>query len=236
MDGSRCNMEMTAPAWMITGSAVGVNNAVGGGGTRPGFFSPAAAASTLSPVSCRLSMSNKSADEFKLSAGDALVSDEATGRCCCCWRCWDSDSSTCNCLSTSQTIISVSTTHSHTRQQPCVHDYPGVKPIWILLKQETVSGSGISWATCKSAPRSRQITTPAPHHTVFYRPDALLPPNQQHQSTESFKCHNKSILITVTMTDSHLSHWHHDFFSFSESYNTLPFATSIKVSNIHTRT
>ena len=41
------------------------------------------------------------------------------------------------------------------------------KPIWILLKQETVSGSGISWAVCKSAPCSRQITTPAPHHSVF---------------------------------------------------------------------
>ena len=26
---------------------------------------------------------------------------------------------------------------------------------------------------CKSAPRCRQITTPAPHHSVFYRPDAL---------------------------------------------------------------
>jgi len=26
---------------------------------------------------------------------------------------------------------------------------------------------------CKSAPHSRQITTPAPHHSVFYRPDAL---------------------------------------------------------------
>jgi len=48
-----------------------------------------------------------------------------------------------------------------------------VKPIWILLKQETVSGSGISWAVCKSAPRSRQITTPALHHSVFYRRDAL---------------------------------------------------------------
>jgi len=45
---------------------------------------------------------------------------------------------------------------------------------WVsLLKQQTVSGSGISWAKCKSAPRSRQITTPAPHHSVFYRPDAL---------------------------------------------------------------
>ena len=48
-----------------------------------------------------------------------------------------------------------------------------VKPIWILLKQETVSGSGISWAICKSAPRSRQITMPAPHHSVFYGPHAL---------------------------------------------------------------
>jgi len=47
------------------------------------------------------------------------------------------------------------------------------KPIWILLKQQTVSGSGISWAICKSATRPRQITTPAPHHSVFYRPDAL---------------------------------------------------------------
>jgi len=36
-----------------------------------------------------------------------------------------------------------------------------------------VSGSGISWAISKSAPRSRQITMPAPHHSVFYRPDAL---------------------------------------------------------------
>ena len=42
-----------------------------------------------------------------------------------------------------------------------------VKPIWILLKQETVSGSGVSWAICKSAPRSRQITTPTPHRSVF---------------------------------------------------------------------
>ena len=48
-----------------------------------------------------------------------------------------------------------------------------VKPIWILLKQETVSGNGINWAICKSAPRSRQITMPAPHHSLFYRPDAL---------------------------------------------------------------
>ena len=48
-----------------------------------------------------------------------------------------------------------------------VSRYQKVKPIWILLKQQTVSGSGISWAICKSAPRSRHTTTPAPHHSVF---------------------------------------------------------------------
>ena len=70
-------------------------------------------------------------------------------------------------------------THTHTRLAALFPWLCGwastrkVKPIWILLKQETVSGSGISWATCKSAPRSRQITTPAPHHSVFYRPDAF---------------------------------------------------------------
>jgi len=50
------------------------------------------------------------------------------------------------------------------------------KPIWILLKQREGKWqwhSGISWAICNSALRSRQITMPAPHHSVFYRPDAL---------------------------------------------------------------
>ena len=69
--------------------------------------------------------------------------------------------------------------HTHTHLTALCPGLPGwassrkVKPIWILLKQETVSGSGISWAICKSSPRSKQITMPAPHHSVFYRPDAL---------------------------------------------------------------
>ena len=83
-------------------------------------------------------------------------------------------------------------THTHTRLTaffPGLPSWAGtrkVKPIWILLKQETVSGSGsgISWAICKSAPRSRQITTPAPHHSVFTGRMPFLPPNQQRQSTE----------------------------------------------------
>ena len=66
-------------------------------------------------------------------------------------------------------------THTHTRLMALFPGLPGwagtrkVKLVWILLKQETMSGSVISWATCKSAPRSRQITTPAPHHSVFYK-------------------------------------------------------------------
>ena len=67
-----------------------------------------------------------------------------------------------------------------------VSQYQKGKPIWILLKQETVSGSGISWAICKSAPRSRQITTPAPHHSVFYRLDAL-PATQPTNSIKALK-------------------------------------------------
>ena len=42
-----------------------------------------------------------------------------------------------------------------------------------LLEQEIVSGSGISWAICKSALWPRHITIPASHHSVFYRLDAL---------------------------------------------------------------
>ena len=70
-------------------------------------------------------------------------------------------------------IHTISHTHTHTHLTALFPGLPGwagtrkVKPIWILLKQETVSGSGISWAICKSAPCSRQITTPATHHSVF---------------------------------------------------------------------
>ena len=53
-----------------------------------------------------------------------------------------------------------------------VSRYRKGKTVWILLKQETVSGSGIIWTICKSAPSSRLITMPAPRHSVFYRPDA----------------------------------------------------------------
>ena len=82
------------------------------------------------------------------------------------------------------------TAHTHPFKGP-LSGLPGwagtrkVKPIWILLKQETVSGSGISWAICKSEPRSMQITTPAQHCSVFIGRMPFLPPNQQCQSTST---------------------------------------------------
>jgi len=46
-------------------------------------------------------------------------------------------------------------------------------------------GSGISWTICKqSAPRSRQITTPTRHNSIFTGWMLFLTPNQQHQSYE----------------------------------------------------
>jgi len=51
-----------------------------------------------------------------------------------------------------------------------------------LLEQEIVSGSGICWAICKSAPHPRQ----PPHHTTQFFTGRMpfLTPNQQCQSTE----------------------------------------------------
>ena len=111
-------------------------------------------------------------------------------------------------------------THTHTRLTalcpglPRWADTRKAKPIWILLKQETVSGSGISWNICKSAPRSRQITTPAPHHWVFYRPDAL--PATQPTASKHWR-HNQSQPVryntqcpcTNNNTQSHYLDCHH---------------------------
>jgi len=70
-----------------------------------------------------------------------------------------------------------------------------VKPIWILLKQETVSGSGISWAICKSASRSRQITMPAPHHSVVLQ--AGCPSCRPTNSVEALYSLNKNKFVDV---------------------------------------
>jgi len=81
-------------------------------------------------------------------------------------------------------------THTHTHLTALCPGLPRwagtrkVKPIWILLKQETVSGSGISWAMCKYAPRSRQKPRQHPTTQFFTGQVPFLPANQQRQSTE----------------------------------------------------
>ena len=111
-------------------------------------------------------------------------------------------------------------THTHNRLTAFCPGLPGwagtrkIKPIRILLKQETVSGSGISWAICKSAPRSRQITTPAPHHSVFYRPDALpvaQPTASKHwrQSTPCTPSDNKTSRTNGSLVWNSLSETSH---------------------------
>ena len=58
--------------------------------------------------------------------------------------------------------------------------------------QETVSGGGISWAYASLHLAPDRITTPAPHHSVFYRPDAL----PAAQPTASKHLRKLSTLVT----------------------------------------
>ena len=99
--------------------------------------------------------------------------------------------------------------HAHMHARMHTHPFYGPQlcpglPKWAstrtsldLLRQETVSGSGVSWTICKSAPRPRQIT--CQHHITQFFTDQMpfLPPNQQHQSTEDKYYLNTSSLNTV---------------------------------------
>ena len=95
--------------------------------------------------------------------------------------------------------LSSQQTHTHTRLTALFPGLPRwagarkVKPICILLEQETVSGSGISWAMYKSAPRSRQITMPAPHHSVFLQ--AGCPSCRPTNSVKALKAYNYHTLV-----------------------------------------
>ena len=59
----------------------------------------------------------------------------------------------------------------------------------------------IRWAICKSAPRSRQVTMPVPHHSVFYRPDAL-PATQPTASKHWRHVRNKFLILAVANSGS----------------------------------
>ena len=116
------------------------------------------------------------------------------------------------CHSVLRLSVCVCLTHIHTRLMAIFPGLPGwagtrkAKPIWILLKRVTVSGSGVSWNICKSAPRSRQTTTPTPHHSFFSGRMPFLPLNQQRQSTEGMcvsKCIQSNLLKWIVLGPDH---------------------------------
>ena len=85
-------------------------------------------------------------------------------------------------------------THTHTHlfysSLDLVWEYPGdlvPEPIWILLKQETLSGSGISWAICKLLQMDNHASSSP---LSFYRPDAF----SAAQPTASKHWRQKSII------------------------------------------
>ena len=96
-------------------------------------------------------------------------------------------------------------THTHTRLTALYPGLPGsagtrkVKPIWILLKQETVSGSGISWgpyASLHLAPDRKPCQYPTTQFFTGWMP--FLPPNQQRQSTEGIFLHSLRIKAYIS--------------------------------------
>ena len=130
--------------------------------------------------------------------------------------------------------------HTHTHLTAPFPGLPGwastrkVKPIWILLKQETVSGSGISWDICKSTPRSRQITMPAPHHSSFLQ--AGCPSCRPTNSVKGLKMLWNSwhtiIAITCICPGNSSTQWfQHSNLSWANSHSTL--ATAPPYSNKH---
>ena len=102
------------------------------------------------------------------------------------------------------------------------------------MRQEMMGfwdGSGISWTIYKqSAPRSRQITTPIPHHSIFYRPDAL--PDAQPTASNTHT-HNRYAfgpgrpVPEETLTHSHPS-WSSDIL-----YHLRPFTTISGILFVH---
>ena len=69
-------------------------------------------------------------------------------------------------------------------------------------------GRGISWTICKqSAPHSRQLTIPTPHHSIFTGRMLFLAPNQQRQSTEGIVNYWESSQSDHYMTENDSDNW-----------------------------
>ena len=77
-----------------------------------------------------------------------------------------------------------------------------------------MSGSGISWAVCKSAPHSRQITMPAPHYSFL---QAGCPSCRRTNSVKALQA-NRGQYLQFT------NHCHH----FHNSRNTITICQNTK--------
>ena len=67
--------------------------------------------------------------------------------------------------------------------------------------RDCVSGSGITWAICKSAPRSRQIPRQHPTAQFYTGRMPFLLPNQRRQSTEGTPCFRHCFLVEKYVCD-----------------------------------
>jgi len=64
-------------------------------------------------------------------------------------------------------------------------------------------GSGISWTICKqSARRSRQITTPTPHHSIFTGWMLFLMPDNSVTALLVMNIHTGHVIVTVIFVRS----------------------------------
>ena len=127
-----------------------------------------------SNASRAMARSSRSSMSLSLSACKAVAR--------CSWA-YSSADSPCRSRTSSMNCCSCNTphthTHTHTRTHTHTHTFngpfSGTTQVSRYQKGKTnldfteASGSGISWAICKSASRSRQITMPVPHshHSSF---------------------------------------------------------------------
>ena len=96
------------------------------------------------------------------------------------------------------TVIKISVT-THTHAHTHTHTFNGPLSGTTRVSRYQ-SGSAISWTICKSAPCSRQITTPSPTTQFFTGRMPFLPPNQQRQSTEGYS------VKAVSLQNAKLTH------------------------------
>ena len=80
-------------------------------------------------------------------------------------------------------------------------------------------GSGISWTICKqSAPCSRQITTPIPQHSIFYRPDSF--PDAQPTVSKHWRQSISSNQLNPTLSE-HVNKVCREYSTSVQVYNPL---------------